>query len=183
MVRSVPSKQREVPRFVVGSLAHRGEAQSCVAPAFLDHLKMWLGGFAARPGFFQENWETLALLTRNLPSAEQLRARYPAFHSHVLTGKSALDATLENSLREALTFLAVAPAEIEPMPIWQEHLHLLLPSPDSGGSHYQSHASMMKALYEVNRISYNRIVAEWKTAHRRRRNLWAEMANLKLPDL
>jgi hypothetical protein len=68
------------------------------------------------------------------------------------------------------------------MPIWREHLHLLVPSPDSGGSYYQ-HATLMKALYEVNRTSYDRILNEWKTAHRRRRNLWKEMANLKLPDL
>jgi hypothetical protein len=152
-------------------------------PAFLDHLKMWLGRFAAHPAFFQENWHSLALLTRNLPSAEQLKARCPAFHAHVLSGKPALDATLDNSLREALTLVTVGLVEVEAMPIWREHLHLLVPSPDSGGSDYQRHASLMKALCEINRASYDRIIAQWKTAHRRRRNLWAEMANLKLPDL
>jgi hypothetical protein len=39
------------------------------------------------------------------------------------------------------------------------------------------------ALNEVDRASYDRIITEWKTAHRRRRNLWTEMANLKLPGL
>jgi len=29
----------------------------------------------------------------------------------------------------------------------------------------------------------DRIITIWKTAHRRRRNLWTEMANLKLPGL
>ena len=100
-----------------------------------------------------------------------------------MTGEPALDATLENSLREALTLLTVGPAEIEPMPIWREHLHLLVPSPDSGGSHYQRHALLMKALNEVDRASYDRIITVWKTAHRRRRNLWTEMADLKLPGL
>jgi hypothetical protein len=152
-------------------------------PAFVNHLKMWLGSFAAHPAFFQENWRSLAILTRNLPSAEQLKARCPAFHAHVLTGEPALDATLENSLREALTFLTVEPAEVEPMPVWREHLHLLVPSPESGGSHYQRHALLMKALNEVDRASYDRIITVWKTAHRRRRNLWTEMADLKLPGL
>ena len=41
----------------------------------------------------------------------------------------------------------------------------------------------MKALNEVDRASYDRIITIWKTAHRRRRNLWTEMANLKLPGL
>jgi hypothetical protein len=152
-------------------------------PAFLDHLKMWFGRFTARPVFFRENWQSLAVLTRNLPFAEQLTARYPTFHAHVLMGKPALDAMLEKSLREALTLLAVEPREIEPMPIWQEHLHLLVPSPDSGGSNYQGHALLMKALCEVNRASYDRIIAEWKTVHRRRRNLWAKLTSLKLPGL
>jgi hypothetical protein len=152
-------------------------------PAFLDHLKTWLGRFAAHPAFFQKNWQCLALLTRNLPSAQQLKGRYPAFHAHVLNAEPALDAALENSLRETLTLVMVGLDEVEAMPIWREHLHLLVPSPDSGGSDYHRHASLMKALCEVNRTSYDRIIAEWKTAHRRRRNLWAEMASLKLPDL
>jgi len=58
-----------------------------------------------------------------------------------------------------------------------------VPSPDSGGSHYQSHALLMKALVEINRVRYEEIIAEWKTVHRRRRNLWAEMGTLKLPGL
>ena len=151
--------------------------------ALLDHLKMWFARFAARAAFFLENWQSLALLTRSLPSAEQLKERCPAFHAHVLTGKPTLEATLEKSLREALTILAVGPTEIEPMPIWQQHLHLLVPSPDSGGSYYKGHALLMKALSEVNRLSYDGIIAEWKAVHRRRRNLWAEMATLKLPGL
>ena len=41
---------------------------------------------------------------------------------------------------------------------------------------------MMKALVEVNRVSYDGIIAKWKALYRRRRNLWAEMATLKLPE-
>lgn len=151
--------------------------------ALLDYLKMWLARFAARAAFFLENWQSLALLTRSLPSAEQLKERCPAFHAHVLTTKPTLEAMLEKSLREALTILAVGPTEIEPMPIWQQHLHLLVPSPDSGGSYYKGCALLMKALSEVNRLSYDGIIAEWKAIHRRRRNLWEEMATLKLPGL
>jgi hypothetical protein len=144
---------------------------------------MWLGSFAERPAFFQDNWQTLALLTRNLSSAEQIEERYPTFHAHVLAAEHKLDATLEKSLREALTHLSVGPTEIDLMPIWQQHLHLLVSSPDAGGSNYKSHALMMKALVEVNRVSYDGIIAKWKALYRRRRNLWAEMATLKLPGL
>ena len=151
--------------------------------SLLNRLQMWLGSFAERPAFFQDNWQILALLTRNLSSAEQIEERYPTFHAHVLAAEHKLGATLEKSLREALTHLSVGPTEIELIPIWQQHLHLLVPSPDSGGSNYKSHALMMKALVEVNRVSYDGIIVKWKALYRRRRNLWAEMATLKLPGL
>jgi hypothetical protein len=149
--------------------------------SFLDHLKIWLGRFTGSPAFIRDNRQALALLTRNLPSAEQIKGRYPTFYAHVLTMQYTLDPTLEKSLREALTFLTVDPVEIEPMPVWQEHLHLLVPSPGSGDSSYKIDALSMKALFEVNRASYDKLIAEWKVVHRRRRNLWAEMAALKLP--
>jgi hypothetical protein len=149
----------------------------------LDHLKIWLARFPARAAFFRENWQSLALMTRSLPSAEELKAVCPAFHAHVLTAKPTLEATLQKSLREALTLVRVETTDIKPMPIWREHLHLLVPSPASGGSYYKDHALWMKALSEVNRLSYNGIIAEWKALHRRRRNLWAEMAALNLPGL
>src|ERR1700736_1566234 len=39
---------------------------------------------ARERAFFRENWQFLALLTRSLPSAEQLKARRPAFHAQFL---------------------------------------------------------------------------------------------------
>ena len=60
-------------------LAHRS--------SLLDRLQMWLGRFAERAAFFRDNWQSLALLTRSLPSAEQIEARYPTFHVHVLTAE------------------------------------------------------------------------------------------------
>jgi hypothetical protein len=151
--------------------------------SLLDHLKMWFGRLAERPAFFQENWESLAILTRMLPSAEQIKAQYPTFYANVLTANYNLDPTLEKSVRESLIHLTVGLTEIEPMPIWKRHLHLLVPSPDSGGSAYESHALWMKVLAEVNLVTYEGMIARWKIDHRRRRNLWAEMAALKLPGL
>ena len=42
---------------------------------------------------------------------------------------------------------------------------------------------MMNALVEGDRVSYDGIIAKWKSLYRRRRNVWAEMATLKLPGL
>jgi hypothetical protein len=101
-------------------------------------------------------------------------------------GQKFLEALTRDQIETLLDVLADTDALLrlpEELHALDSDLHLLVPSPDSGGSHYQRHALLMKALNEVDRASYDRIITEWKSAHRLRRNLWTEMANLKLPDL
>ena len=111
------------------------------------------------------------------------KERCPAFHAQVLVPSLGLDPKLERSLREAFTFVGADLAQFNPMPIWEKHLHTLVPSPDGTGSYYRDQAFWMKALSEVNRAAYDKLLADWRVAYRRRRNLWAEMARLKLPGL
>ena len=92
-----------------------------------------------------------------------------------------LDAKLEWSLREALAFLGEDAGQFDPMSIWEKHLHTLVPSPEGTGSYYREQALWMKALSEVNRAAYDKLLANWRVVYRRRRNLWAEMKALNLP--
>ena len=69
------------------------------------------------------------------------------------------------------------------MPIWEKHLQTLVPSPGSSGSYYREQALWMKALSEVNRAAYDKLLAQWRVVYGRRRNLWAEMKGLQLPGL
>ena len=71
----------------------------------------------------------------------------------------------------------------DPMTIWEKHLHTLIPSAEGTGSYYREQALWMKALSEVNRAAYDKLLANWQVVYRRRRNLWAEMKALKLPGL
>jgi hypothetical protein len=94
-----------------------------------------------------------------------------------------LDRKLEQSLREAFAFMAADVEQFDPTSIWEKHLHTLIPSPEGTGSYYREQALWMKALGEVNRAAYDRLLANWQVVYRRRRNLWAEMKALKLPGL
>ncbi len=151
--------------------------------ALLDHLDVWRECFQTHASFFEKQWRSLALLTRVLASAPDIKARFPTFHAQVLVPSIGLNAKLEESLREALSFLRVGVGEFDPMPIWEKHLQTLVPSPGSSGSYYREQALWMKSLSEVNRAAYDKLLAQWRVVYGRRRNLWAEMKGLQLPGL
>ena len=151
--------------------------------ALLDHLDVWRECFQAHASFFEKQWRSLALLTRVLANAPDIKARFPTFHEQVLAPSIGLNAKLEESLREALGFLRVGVVELDPMPIWEKHLHTLVPTPGTNGSCYREQALWMKALSELNRTAYDKLLAQWRVVYGRRRNLWAEMKGLQLPGL
>jgi hypothetical protein len=148
-----------------------------------DHLDVWFECLQKHGAFFEKQWRSLALLTRVLPARLRYKARFPVFHAHVLVPSLGLDAKLEQSLREALAFLGSDLTQVDPMPIWEKHLYALVPSPGGSGSYYRESALWMQALSEVNQADYDKLLADWRVVHRRRRNLWAEMTALKLPGL
>ena len=151
--------------------------------ALLDHLDVWLECFQEHASFLEKQWRSLALLTRVLPGAAQLKERCPIFHAQVLVPSLVLDPKLERSLREAFTCLGVEVCQFDPMSIWEKHLHALVPSPEGTGSYYRDQALWMKALSEVNRTACDKLLTDWRVIYRRRRNLWAEITSLGLPGL
>jgi hypothetical protein len=152
-------------------------------PKLVEHLDVWLECFINHPSFFEQQWRSLALLTRVLPGAPKVKERCPTFYEQVLVPSLGLDRKLEESLREALASMAADLGQFDPMTIWEKHLHTLVPSAVGTDSHYREQALWMKALSEVNRAAYDKLLASWQVVYRRRRNLWAEMKALKLPGL
>ncbi len=151
---------------------------------FLEHTRAWLDCCLESAAFFGKHWHSLALLTRALPQAATIKDQCPTFNLHVLIPATNVEPKLLASLGEALAFLGDAAARLDPLPIWQQHLHTLVPSPGAaGGSDYREPVRWMKALSEVNPASYGKVLAHWKTEFKRRRNLWAEMASAKCPGL
>ncbi|MBI2928500.1 MAG: hypothetical protein HYY24_22760 [Verrucomicrobia bacterium] len=151
---------------------------------FLEHTRAWLDCCLESAAFFGKHWHALALLTRALPQAATVKDQWPTFNLHVLMPATGLEPKLLASLSEALAFLGDVTARLDPLPIWREHLHTLVPSPGAaGGSCYREPARWMKALSEINAASYGKVLARWKTEFKRRRNLWAEMASVHCPGL
>ena len=86
----------------------------------LEHLDVWLECFQRHASFFEKQWRSLALLTRVLPSAAQIKERCPTFHAQVLVPSLGLDRELEQSLREAFALMAADLGQFDPMSIWAE---------------------------------------------------------------
>lgn len=150
--------------------------------AFFEHADLWLECCQEHAAFFAKYWRSLALFTHSLPAYERLKEECPAFHSHALAPASNVSPGLAASIREALEFLGETAARLDPMRVWRKHLHTLVSVPGQNGSYYRDQALWMKALSEVNRAGYDKLLAEWKVEFRRRRNLWAEMAAVKCPE-
>ncbi|MCL5097719.1 MAG: hypothetical protein M1608_09365 [Candidatus Omnitrophica bacterium] len=151
--------------------------------AFIEYAEIWLECCQKHAAFFEKNWRSLALLTRNLPLYRETQARCPTFHSHVLVEALHVSADLEKSIRQALALLGNRATRVQVQPVWEQHLHTLVPSPGGNGASYQGSALWMKALSEVNPTDYGVLLSRWKTAFGRRRNLWREMASMRCPGL
>jgi hypothetical protein len=151
--------------------------------AFIQHLDDWLACCRKEVALFQQNWHSLALLTRNLPQHPELQKGCPTFHSHVLVPALQVSGEMEKSLRQALAFLDDKAQRLNVRSVWERHLHTLVRSPEETGSCYRDSALWMRALAEVNPSLYAKMLAQWKTGFRRRRNLWADMASAGCPGL
>jgi len=113
--------------------------------AFIEHAEVWLECCQRHVAFFQKNWRSLALLTRHLQHAET-QARCPMFHSQVLVPALSISDNMQKSIGNALLSLGDKLNHIEVQPVWQQHLHTLIPTPGGSGSNYRDSALWMKAL-------------------------------------
>jgi hypothetical protein len=151
-------------------------------PQFLEHARAWLDGCLQSATFFSKRWHSLALFTRAVPHMARVKDRCPTFNSQVLMPATGVEPRLLASVGDALALLGDPAADLDPLPVWEKHLHTLVPSPGAaGGSCYREPALWMKALSEVNPASYEKLLSQWKTEFKRRRNLWAEMASVCCP--
>jgi hypothetical protein len=151
--------------------------------AFIQPLDDWLACCRKEVALFQQNWHSLALLTRNLPQHPELQKGCPTFHSHVLVPALQVSGEMEKSLRQALAFLDDKAQRLNVRSVWERHLHTLVRLPGEAGSCYRDSALWMRALSEVNPALYAKMLAQWITEFRRRRNLWADMASAGCPGL
>lgn len=149
----------------------------------MEHMDIWLACCLEHAAFFQKNWRSLALLTRNLPQFHDTQVKCPTFRTQVLFPALHVSKDMETSIKEALAMVADNVNRLEVQPIWDKHLHTLIPNPGGSGSYYRDSALWMKALSEVSAASYHTLLANWKIEFRRRRNLWQDMISVRCPGV
>lgn len=148
---------------------------------FREKIGKWLDRMNKDKTVFEKRWQELARLTRDLPNHDRIRKDYPTFFDVVLPVDSG-DSVMKKNRCAALAKSGIDEHLSEIMKIWKNHLSLIIPDPAAAGkSEYTHHARWLKALYEINRGGYNRILSEWRRVHNRRRNLWRDIQALKLP--
>lgn len=147
---------------------------------FRSKLENWLNQLNKNNNAFKNQWQTLARLTKDLPNRDNIKNQYPTFFEEVLPGKASSDLGKARLARLKKMDAGVYTSTITE--IWKKHLHHVIPDPSNAHkSEYTTHARWMKALYELDRDEYHRMLKQWRSKHNRRRNLWRDMKAQKLP--
>jgi hypothetical protein len=148
---------------------------------FVERVLGWLRELCTDGKAFERDWPLLARLTADLPGIDGLRKRYPAFCDVVLPKKGQAS-ELEKARHEGLRRMDAGECLEPALEVWMSMLHRIVPDPAvTYGSRYETHAAWMKALHEMNGQQYKRLLAEWQETHKRRRNLWRDLAGRGLP--
>ena len=148
---------------------------------FTEKLNRWLAHLKKDRSAFGNLWPRLARLTKDLPGSSKLKGQYPAFFKVVLPEDA--EASLLGKARcKGLQKMNAGPCLSAAMDVWKSRLSHIVPDPKVVyKSDYTNHAQWMKVLYELSHESYDRVLAEWREKHTRRRNLWRDMKSNGLP--
>jgi hypothetical protein len=148
---------------------------------FVERVLGWLRELCTDGKAFERDWPLLARLTADLPGIDGLRRRYPAFCDVVLPKKGQAS-ELEKARREGLRRMEAGECLEPALKVWRSMLHRIVPDPAVAyGSRYETHAAWTKALHEMNAENCKRLLAQWRETHKRRRNLWRDLASRGLP--
>lgn len=150
--------------------AHKG------ASWFQHQIRQWLTQLPGDKQQLGENYDVLRLLTQDLTEIQNNgRPEYPQFYRVVIAPHTASLKT-DKSRQEYLQQYAPADLLDQVMNYWKINLQNFVPTPQSASkSDYTPHAQWMKALKEVSPKSYETLLAQWRSDHQRRSNLWRAM--------
>jgi hypothetical protein len=148
---------------------------------FVERVLGWLRELCTDGKAFERDWPLLARLTADLPGIDGLRQRCPAFCDVVLPKKGQAS-ELEKARREGLQRMEAGECLEPALKVWRSMLHRIVPDPAVAyGSRYETHVAWMQALHEMNAEDGERLLAQWRETHKRRRNLWRDLASRGLP--
>ncbi|MUG97203.1 hypothetical protein F7734_34675 [Scytonema sp. UIC 10036] len=148
---------------------------------FQEEISEWLESLLKDRRQLSEAYYILRLLTKDLTEIHQTdRKPYPNFYQVVIRPNE-LSTADEASRQGYLQDYTSKDLWEQVMVFWTAQLHNFVPKPENAQkSDYTNHAQWMAALKELNPQAYGALLAQWKTEHQRRRNLWKAMGELGL---
>jgi hypothetical protein len=144
---------------------------------FQKKMSKWVKGLAGDLSYLSSECDLLRLLTRDLQAIQPDRQQvYPTFDQVVIRVRE-LSAPDDASRQAYLRQFASDDLWSQVMAYWQANLHQFVPDPRSvTKSDYTQHARWLLALKEVSPRAHATLLAQWKTEHLRRINLWKAIA-------
>ncbi|MEM7532344.1 MAG: hypothetical protein AAF639_09210 [Chloroflexota bacterium] len=144
---------------------------------FHRQMEQWLAALPAKGHDKGDDYRFLRLLTRDLNEIDDTEfSPYPQFINGVIE-PSQLATKDDKSRQHFLRLMASSTLPASVMAYWRANLVHYVPRPENAThSNYESHASWMSTLKEVTPSDYEMLLAEWHRKHKRRRNLWRDMA-------
>ncbi|MCP4692903.1 MAG: hypothetical protein GY859_32985 [Desulfobacterales bacterium] len=148
---------------------------------FLTKLEAWLALLMDNGSAFEEQSKWLAVLTRDLPGADALEKKHPAFYAEILSARGSGASRLSTYRRESLEMMKAGPCLSLAVKIWRGHLRRLAPDPAlATKSDYTRHARWSAALRDLNPAAFDALMDQWRQRHARRRNLWRDLRAMGL---
>lgn len=149
------------------------------APWFQMKMVAWLRGLAGDLRSLGTEFDRLRLLTHDLQAIQPARRRVSPNFDEVVIRTKELSSPDDASRQKYLRQLASDDLWSQVMDYWKASLHQFVPDPRSvHKSDYTQHAQWMLALKEVSPGAHETLLAQWKTAHHRRSNLWKAIAEV-----
>lgn len=148
---------------------------------FQQKISQWVANLPGDKTQLGENYDLLRLLTKDLTEIQNKgQSSYPQFYQVVIRPKE-FSTQNNQSRREYLQQYALVDLLDQVMNYWKTHLHHFVPKPESARkSDYTEHAHWIAALKELSPQNYDTLLAQWRTDHQRRSNLWKAMKQLGL---
>lgn len=148
---------------------------------FQQQITQWITNLSGDKAQLGENYDLLRLLTKDLTEIQNReQSSYPQFYQTVIHTETFSTQT-NQARRDYLRQYAPVDLWDRVMNYWKTHLHHFVPKPESAHkSDYTEHVRWMIALKELSPQSYETLLAQWRTAHQRRSNLWKAMQQMGL---
>jgi hypothetical protein len=147
---------------------------------FENNVNEWLQSLLKNPTQFKNQYGLVYTLTNDLAQNSSLKKQYPTLFEYILdhayVGKEIMESRC--TWLEKMNGQQFIPQLME---CWKKNIGALVPDPaNAHKARYERYALWMVVVKDLNPATFQKIIDQWEIAHRRRRNLWAALREVRL---